>query len=305
MKKTLTIGTRGSKLALAQTHWVSEQLCAAHPALTVNIEIIKTTGDRITDRPLSQIGGKGLFTKELEVALMDNAIDCAVHSLKDLPTELPDGLTLGAIPVRVDPRDVLVTNDGVSLSDLAAGAVVGTSSLRRAAQLRNHRSDIEIVDLRGNIDTRVGRVRDGDIDAAILASAGIQRLALDVRTAPIEESDIVPAPGQGALGIEVREGDTETEGILASIKNDTATAEVTAERTCLAILEGGCQVPLGIRATLDGETLNARARVCSLDGATVVDAEMVGDVTGAATLGERIANDLLDRGAAAIIDSAR
>ena len=305
MKQSLTIGTRGSKLALAQTHWVSEQLRAAHPALTVNIEIIKTTGDRITDRPLSQIGGKGLFTKELEVALMDDAIDCAVHSLKDLPTELPEGLTLGAIPVRVDPRDVLVTNDGVSLSELAAGAVVGTSSLRRAAQLRHRRSDIEIVDLRGNIDTRVGRVSDGDIDAAILASAGIQRLALDVRTAPIEESDIVPAPGQGALGIEVREGDADTAGILASLANDTATAEVTAERTCLAILEGGCQVPLGIRATLNGDTLFARARVCSLDGTNVVDAAMDGDALRAAALGENIANDLLSRGAGAIIESAR
>jgi len=305
MKTTLTIGTRGSKLALAQTHWVSAQLREAHPHLTVNIEIIKTTGDRITDRPLSQIGGKGLFTKELEVALMDRTIDCAVHSLKDLPTELPDGLTLGAIPIRVDPRDVLVTNDGVSLQDLHAGAVVGTSSLRRAAQLRHRRDDIEIVDLRGNIDTRVGRVRDGDIDAAILAKAGIQRLDLDVRAIPIEEPDIVPAPGQGALGIEVREGDEDTAAVLASIQNDAAAMEVTAERTCLAILEGGCQVPLGVRATIQGDQLYARARVCSLDGSTVVDAEMDGPANEARALGERIATDLLDHGAAAIIESAR
>lgn len=305
MKNSLTIGTRGSKLALAQTQWVSEQLRAAHPSLVVNIEIIKTTGDRITDRPLSQIGGKGLFTKELEVALMDGAIDCAVHSLKDLPTDLPDGLALGAIPVRVDPRDVLITNSGVSLSELAAGAVLGTSSLRRAAQLRRCRGDIEIVDLRGNIDTRVGRVRDGDIDAAILAKAGIQRLDLRVHAVPIPESDMVPAPGQGALGIEVRVGDTDTAAILVAIHNDTAEAEVTAERTCLAILEGGCQVPLGIRATLDGDELHARARVCSLDGAAAVDAEKTGVAREAKRLGERIANDLLERGAASIIESAR
>ncbi len=305
MKNTLTIGTRGSKLALAQTHWVSEQLRTAHPALNVSIEIFKTKGDRITDRPLSQIGGKGLFTKELELALMDQAIDCAVHSLKDLPTELPEGLALGAVPVRADPRDVLVTRDGAPLRDLAVGAVVGTSSLRRAAQLRHYRGDFEVVDLRGNIDTRVGRVRDGAIDAAILANAGIQRLGLDVPAVPIDEADIVPAPGQGALGIELRDGDTDTASMLATIQDRCAHAEVTAERTCLAILEGGCQVPLGIRATLRGDMLHVRARVCSLDGGAAVDAELSGSVDEAAALGERIARDLLGRGAAAIIESAR
>ena len=228
MISKLTIGTRGSKLALVQAHWVADQLRSAHPELDVAIQIIKTTGDRITDRPLSQIGGKGLFTKELEVALMERAIDCAVHSLKDLPTELPDGLVLGAIPVRVDPRDVLISNDGLSLDELKKGAVVGTSSLRRTAQLRQRRSDIEITDLRGNIDTRVGRVRDGAIDAAILANAGIKRLALDVRAVPIEEADIVPAPGQGALGIEIREHDSDTTAIFAAIHDANAAAEVRA-----------------------------------------------------------------------------
>lgn len=305
MNSKLTIGTRGSKLALVQAHWIADQLRAEHPALDVVIEIIKTTGDRITDRPLSQIGGKGLFTKELEVAMMDGAIDCAVHSLKDLPTELPDGLVLSAIPLRADPRDVLITNDGVSLHELKTGAVVGTSSLRRTAQLRHRRPDIEVTDLRGNIDTRVGRVRDGAIDAAILANAGIKRLALDVRGVPIDEVDIVPAPGQGALGIEIRENDAHTAAFFAAIHDAIATAEVTAERTCLAILEGGCQVPLGIRATADGNTLHARARVCSLDGTTAVDAELTGDVAEPAKLGERIAHDLLERGAAAIIESAR
>lgn len=305
MKSSITIGTRGSKLALAQTNWIASQLQAVHEGLSVNIEIIKTKGDRITDRPLSKIGGKGLFTKELEVALTAGSIDCAVHSLKDLPTELPDGLTLGAVPSREDPRDVLVTKTGVGLAELPADSVVGTSSLRRAAQLRHRRGDLEIVDLRGNIDTRVGRVHEGAIDAAILASAGIQRLQLDVQLSPIAEEDIVPAPAQGALGIEVREGDEDTAALLASIQDSSATAEVTAERTCLAVLEGGCRVPLGVRAKLTGNRLHVRARVCSLDGETTIDAELDGESTVSVDLGERVANDLLGRGAAAIVASVR
>lgn len=305
MKQTIVIGSRGSRLALAQTEWVAAKLKAKSPNLDVRIEIIKTKGDRITDRPLSQIGGKGLFTKELEVAMLEGMIDCAVHSLKDLPTELPEGLALGAVPEREDPRDVLITNDGVGLADLPKGAVVGTSSLRRAAQLRSRRGDLELVDLRGNIDTRISRVREGKIDAAILANAGLVRLKLDEASMPIDEADIVPAPGQGALGIELRADDHETAEMLKAIHDDVATAETTAERSCLAVLEGGCQVPLGVRATYRAGGMHVRARVCSLDGTKTIDAELTGDATDAAALGERIARDLLERGAAAIVESAR
>jgi hydroxymethylbilane synthase len=305
MSAVITLGTRGSKLALAQANWVADRLREKESDLDVRVEIIKTKGDRITDRPLSQIGGKGLFTKELENALMDGTIDCAVHSLKDLPTELPEGLALAAVPEREDPRDTLITRDGIPLSDLPAGAVVGTSSLRRAAQLRSRRDDLEIVDLRGNINTRIQRVLDGDIDAAILAHAGIVRLALDVSAVPIDEADIVPAPAQGALGLEIRVGDTAIAERLARIQDQQAVIETTVERTCLAVLEGGCQVPLGIRATKHLHQVHIRARVCSLDGKTVVEADHRDSAKAPAAVGEAIGRDLLARGAAEIVAAAR
>ena len=306
MSRSLVIGSRGSQLALTQSNWVADQLRAAHADLEVRIEVIKTKGDRILDAPLAKIGGKGLFTKELEVALMDDQIDCAVHSLKDLPTELPDGLALGAVPKREDPHDVLICVRYDSIDALPEGAVVGTSSLRRRAQLNARRPDLDIVDLRGNIETRVKRVTDGDVDASLLAQAGLQRLSkTDAITQVIPHEVIVPAPAQGALGIEMRADDPTTEELLQTLGDPVSMSEITAERTCLAKLEGGCQVPLGVLARVDGEKLWMIARVCSLDGKTVVETTLEGAVADARALGCSIAETLLGQGAAEIIAAAR
>jgi hydroxymethylbilane synthase len=303
---SLTIGTRGSKLALAQSNQVADRLRRLAPSMRVNVVIIRTTGDRILDAPLAQIGGKGLFTKELEVALLDRTIDLAIHSMKDLPTELPPGLIVGAIPKRARPFDALVCEKFESLVKLPAGAKVGTSSLRRAAQLRVLRNDLEIVDLRGNIDTRIEKVRNGDLEAAVLACAGLERLGLaDVIREAISEDIMLPAVGQGALAIEIRAEDTRLKDFLGEIADPVSTLEVEAERAVLGALGGGCQVPIGALARAHGDQLHVTACVCSLDGQTIIRSSRTGPMVAAAETGRALAAELVDRGAAGIVASIR
>jgi len=292
----LVIASRGSQLALWQARWVGGQL-AAH-GQECRIEIIKTTGDKITDVPLAQVGGKGLFTKEIEEALLDGRADLAVHSLKDLPTELPAGLVLAAIPAREDPRDALV---GRRLADLPAGARLGTSSLRRAAQLRRVRPDLRIEPVRGNLDTRLRKLDEGQYDAIVLAAAGLKRLGWDARIAEILEPDVVcPAVGQGALAIE-----TGTSGLLAcrQLNHPPTQSAVTAERALLAALGGGCQVPIGAYTTVAGSRLSLQAVVVSPDGVDLVRDQSEGAAADAQRIGRELGEALLAAGADRILES--
>lgn len=306
MKSSLVIGSRGSQLALVQSEGMAEALREANPGLDVTIDIIHTKGDKILDVPLAKIGGKGLFTKELEVALLDGRVDLAVHSLKDLPTEFPEGLMLAAVPAREIPYDAFVCAKWRHLDDMPAGSKVGTSSLRRQAQVLARRPDLRVVDLRGNVETRLRKVQEGVVDAAILACAGLERLGLyDAITARLEEDVMVSAPAQGALGIEIRSDDEETARILESVSDPVATVEVTAERSCLAALEGGCQVPIGALARLSGTTLRLTACVCSLDGSTVLRTECEGHASEAIDMGKQAAKNLLGQGASELIAATR
>jgi hydroxymethylbilane synthase len=294
----LVIASRGSQLALWQARWVSAQLTAlGHEC---RIEIVKTTGDKITDVPLAKVGTKGLFTKEIEEALLDGRADLAVHSLKDLPTELPEGLVLAAVPEREDPRDAVV---GKCLADLPRGAKVGTSSLRRAAQLRKLRPDLAIESVRGNLDTRLRKLDEGQYDAILLAAAGLKRLGWGDRIAEILPAEIMcSAVGQGALAIETRASGAGFDAIRAMDHADTHAA-VLAERGVLGALGGGCQVPIGAHATVEGGKLRLLGLVASPDGGEVVRGESEGPASEAESLGRALGNDLLERGARRILDA--
>lgn len=302
MKPSLIIGSRGSRLALWQAAWVKTALEAWHTQLTVHIEIIKTSGDVLKDVSLAVIGGKGVFTKELEEALLDGRIDLAVHSLKDLPTILPGNLTIAAITEREDARDALVlpahaTAGTHSLSTLPAGAVVGTSSPRRLAQLKHLRPDLQIKDLRGNVDTRLRKVDAGWYDAAILASAGLRRLGLAERiSAAIEPEEMLPAVGQGALGIETRAGDEETLSLVAILDHAPTRAACTAERSLLRELGGGCQLPIAGHAFVSGESLRLDGLVASVNGERLIRETIDGLIEEAARSGKLLAERLLQRG---------
>jgi hydroxymethylbilane synthase len=294
----LVIASRGSQLALWQAHWVEGQLAQA--GLASEIEIIKTTGDKITDVPLAKVGTKGLFTKEIEEALLDARADLAVHSLKDLPTELPPGLILAGVPRREDPRDAIV---GRRLDELAQGAKVGTSSLRRAAQLRKLRPDLQIESVRGNLDTRLRKLDEGRYDAIVLAAAGLKRLGWGGRIAELLAPEVMcPAVGQGALALEARETGAGRDACAALDHADTRAA-VTAERGVLAALGGGCQVPIGAYATVEGDRLRLMAVVVSPDGSELVSARSEGAAYEAASLGRALGNELLDLGARRILDA--
>jgi hydroxymethylbilane synthase len=299
----LTIGSRGSQLALWQAHWIQARLeKLGHES---RIEIIKTTGDKITDVALSQVGSqvgsKGLFTKEIEEALLAGAIDLAVHSLKDMPTDLPAGLTLAAIPEREDPRDALI---GRTLADLAKGARVGTGSLRRAAQLRALRPDLQIEDIRGNVDTRLRKLDEGRYDAIVLASAGLRRLGWDNRITELLDPGIMcPAVGQGALAIETRDDGGAGFQIARRLEHAETRAAATAERAVLASLGGGCQAPMGAHAFINGETLFILALIVSPDGVQVVRKETQGPVADAAALGNSLGEQLLAAGGKQILDA--
>jgi hydroxymethylbilane synthase len=293
----LVIASRGSQLALWQARWVEAQLTAlGHEC---RIEIIKTTGDKITDVPLAKVGTKGLFTKEIEEALIDGRADLAVHSLKDLPTELPAGVVLAAIPEREDHRDAVL---GKKLADLPPGAKVGTSSLRRAAQLRKLRPDLTIESVRGNLDTRIRKMDEGQYDAIVLAAAGLKRLGWADRIAEILDADrMCSAVGQGALAIETRESGEGWKACKA-LDHPATHAAVTAERGVLGALGGGCQVPIGAYATVHDGQVNLLAIVASPDGSEIIRAESTGPIADAAAIGQRLGAELLSRGAAKILE---
>ncbi len=258
-------------LALWQANWVKSELEKKYSDVTVELEKIKTTGDKITDVPLAQVGGKGLFVKEIEEALLDKRVHLAVHSMKDVPTFFPDGLSLRCITEREDPRDAALTHSKEKLLDLKQGAKIGTSSLRRQSQLRIVRPDFEILDLRGNLDTRIRKLEEGEYDAVILAGAGIRRLGwADKITEYIDTETMLPAIGQGALGIETRDDDDDTNALVDFFNHPDTSDPVRAERALLKRLEGGCQVPIAAFGTISGDKLKLRGLVASVDGTTVV-----------------------------------
>jgi hydroxymethylbilane synthase len=301
--KTLRIGTRGSLLALRQSHWVRDALMQQWPGLNVELEIIKTTGDKILDVPLSKVGGKGLFVKEIEDALLAADVDLAVHSMKDVPAVLPEGLLIAAIPLREDPRDVLVTHASGLLADIPAGAKVGTSSLRRSAQLKVLRPDLVVENLRGNLDTRLRKVHDGHFAGIILAAAGLHRMGWQHRISQYLDADqFLPAVGQGAIGIEARAADNEVLRYLAVLHHTESAVAVAAERSFLKELEGGCQVPIAGYARVQGGEVEFTGLVASVNGERVLRHSARAAVTDAQGLGLRVARELLAAGARRILD---
>lgn len=298
----LRIATRQSPLALWQAHYVKQRLEGNHPQLTVELVPMVTRGDIILDTPLAKVGGKGLFVKELELALLEGRADIAVHSMKDVPVEFPEGLGLVTICERDDPRDAFVSNNFASLDDLPAGSVVGTSSLRRQCQIAERRPDLVIRSLRGNVGTRLGKLDNGDYDAIILAVAGLNRLELQSRirfALPAEVS--LPAVGQGAVGIECRLDDDRTQALLASLNHEETAIRVRAERAMNMRLEGGCQVPIGSYAELKDGELWLRALVGAPDGSILVRGERRGKPADAEVMGVSLAEELLDKGAREIL----
>lgn len=300
--QSLRIATRKSPLAMWQAEHVAGALRTAHPGLQVEILGMTTQGDKILDTPLAKIGGKGLFVKELEQGMLNGEADIAVHSMKDVPVELPDGLHLSVILEREDPRDAFVSNEHASVAVLPEGARVGTSSLRRQCQLADRRPDLEILPLRGNVNTRLRKLDDGEYDAVILASAGLLRLGFAERIrAFIDTDDSLPAIGQGAIGIECRSDDERVNALLAPLHHADTAACVTAERAMNHRLEGGCQVPIGGHATLTEGELFLRGLVGTVDGSEIVRAEISGAVADASQLGSTLADELLEHGAAQIL----
>lgn len=302
-KKSIRLGSRKSKLALWQTHHVRDLLQAAWLGLNVEIQIISTTGDQVLDTPLPLIGGKGVFTAELEVALREGVIDAAVHSLKDLPTEFPPGLTVGATPPRVRPDDVLISRQGYQLDTLPPGATIGTSSRRRAAQLLNLRPDLQMADIRGNVPGRIakGLAEDGPYDAIILAYAGLDRLGLLGAASQVLLLDqMLPAPGQGALGIQCRD-EAESLALLAPLNDNSTNAAVTAERSFLSGLGGGCAMPIAAFATEEAGRLHLTGRVSSADGQNQIDVQGDGLPDEAWQLGNSLAHEALSQGAAELL----
>jgi len=300
--QVIRIATRHSPLAMWQANFVKAELLKFHPNLSVEILGMKTQGDKILDTPLAKVGGKGLFVKELEVAMLEGRADIAVHSMKDVPVDFPDGLGLAVICEREDPRDAFVSNHYQSLQQLPQGAVVGTSSLRRQSQLRELRPDLTVKDLRGNVNTRLGKLDQGQYDAIILAAAGLLRLQMSERIACyIEPEESLPAVGQGAVGIECRLDDQQTLALLKPLEDAATRVRVTAERAMNLALQGGCQVPIGSFALLEGEQLFLRGLVGSVDGKQIIRKEIRGHKDNARQLGMTLAQQLLDCGAKKIL----
>ncbi|HHW95746.1 MAG: hydroxymethylbilane synthase [Myxococcota bacterium] len=301
MKKVI-LASRGSRLALAQTEMVRDGLMAANEGLQTDLIIIQTKGDKILDVPLAKVGGKGLFVKEIEEALLDKRADIAVHSLKDVPAELPQGLMLGACLVRETPFDALVSEKYASLRDLPDGAKVGTSSLRRACQLKAIRPDLEILSLRGNVETRLRKLNSEGFDAIVLAAAGLNRLGLEDRiTELLVAPDFVPAVGQGIVVVECREDDQEIKDLLLNLEHASTRLAMRAERAFLATMGGGCQVPLGAYAEIKNSKIHMVGMVGHPDGSQIHKEKMVGSLTAPETLGIALANALLDCGGAEIL----
>jgi hydroxymethylbilane synthase len=303
MKKKIKLATRKSLLALTQSTWVKEQIERHHPGVAVELVKITTTGDKILDVPLAKVGGKGLFVKEIEDALLDGRADLAVHSMKDVPTELPEGLHLGIVPERENPRDAFVSRKYRDVSDLPHGAKVGTSSLRRKSQLARLRPDLMIEDLRGNLDTRLRKLDEGKYDAIVLAAAGLNRLGMADRiTALLSPEQMLPAIGQGALGIELRRDDDELFAVLSFLNHPATVTAVAAERSFLQRLEGGCQVPIGAHATIEGDTVTLTGLIASVDGREILQDRISGPPAEAAGLGTTLADKLLAMGGRKILD---
>jgi len=300
--RKLVVATRGSKLALAQSEMVAAQLRALHPGLELELQIIQTKGDLVLDRALSKIGDKGLFVKEIEQALLDQTADVAVHSCKDLPSTTPEGLLLVAFPQRANPHDVLISRHKLRLAELPPGARVGTSSLRRACQVLHHRPDLQIVDLRGNVDTRLRKAQTEEYDAIILAAAGLERLDLgDVVTEVFSAGVLVPMVAQGALAVECRAEDEHVQTLLAPLNHRLTEIAVRAERAFLRRLEGGCQVPIAAYAIVENDQLRLQGLIGLPDGSRVVRGEHVGASTDAELIGVELAEQLLGLGGAAIL----
>ncbi len=320
--KEIVIGTRGSALALWQTNWVKDKLAALLPEHHFKIVRIKTEGDKIRDVPLAQIGGDGIFVRQIEYALLREEIDMAVHSMKDLPTTLPDGLTVGAITERFDPSDALISNKGYNFSTLPLGAKIGTSSVRRRAQLLHFRPDLKFENLRGNVDTRIAKLKSppnppfgkggkGGFDAIVLASAGIKRLASELRKKisfdeltiePLSYDICLSAVGQGAIGIEVREKDFELLEILKQINHFESYTTVTAERALLKSLGGGCQIPIAALGTIDGGTLSLGGLVADVNGNQIIRSTASGEPQQAKEVGKELAKILIDMGAKSLLE---
>lgn len=304
--RPLLIASRGSELALWQARWVRDAILAADPAARVEIEIIRTTGDRVQDVPLSWIGDRGLFTKEIDEALLDGRADIAVHSLKDVPTAIPDGLTISAISRREDPRDVVIAAKPISIAELPAGARVGTSSLRRRAQLGAMRRDLVVADLRGNLNTRLARLDAGDYDAILLAAAGVLRLGWRDRiSAWLEPAAWLPAVGQGALAIVTREQDPRTAALVEPLHHRDTAAAVLAERAFLRALEGGCQVPIAALARVDGDEVLLDGLVAGIDGDVVLRQTRSGPASDPSPVGTSLAEALIRLGADEVLREVR
>jgi hydroxymethylbilane synthase len=303
-KKTLRIGTRASQLALWQANWVKAELEKRHPGLEVTLTKIKTQGDKILDVPLAMVGGKGLFVKEIEEAMLRGEIDIAVHSMKDVPTIFPEGLALRCITEREDPRDIVILKPGFkSWRDLPQGARIGTSSLRRKAQLLHLRPDLKMIDIRGNVETRIRKLTEDDLDAVILAAAGMHRLGFAGQISEYLETDIsLPAIGQGALGLESRIEDAEVNALIDFFNHPATAHAVIAERAFLRRLEGGCQVPIAAFGTVEGDRLSFTGLVSSVDGQQFLKQTVEGDVEEAEHLGTSLADDLLIKGAGKILN---
>jgi hydroxymethylbilane synthase len=303
-RSTVVLGTRGSKLAVQQSEWVQAQLHALAPHVTVTLRRIQTSGDKILDVPLAQIGGKGLFVKEIEEALLSSEIDLAVHSMKDMPTELPEKLAILCVPPREDPRDALISRDGRSFMNLPRGARIGTSSLRRQSQLLHARPDLTIVMLRGNLDTRLKKLREGQFDAIVLAAAGLRRLAWAHEiTEYLAPQICLPAIGQGALGIEGRRDDHFIQTLLSGLNHAPTKTAVLAERALLHRLQGGCQVPIAAHATLVGRRVILEGLVSSVDGKELIRDTVEGTTEDPESIGIQLAERLLARGGDKILQA--
>lgn len=301
-KDRLVIGTRGSKLALWQANWVKERLCESFTQLEVNLTVIKTKGDKILDVPLAKVGGKGLFVKEIEDAILNGRVDLAVHSMKDMPAKIPAGLCIGAVPKRENPADVLISKDNQKLDQLKYGAKVGTSSLRRAAQLLYMRSDLKITPLRGNLDTRLRKLSSEDLDAIVLAAAGVNRLGLKGHISQLlDHETMLPAVGQGALCIEMRQNDPMVSRFVAALDDPDTRRVVLGERAFLNRLEGGCQIPVAGHGRIEKGRFVIDGLVAETDGTVMIRETLSGPLAESETIGIKLAESLLERGADEIL----
>lgn len=304
--KKLIIGTRGSKLARTQSEWVAERLRAANPNLTIETKVIRTSGDRNQSAPLPAIGGKGLFTQELDHGILQGTIDCAVHSMKDLPTEMTPGISILAVPQREVPNDALLSRADVPFEELPSGAKVGSGSVRRISQLKRLRSDLDFVDIRGNVDTRIRKLDEGQYDAIILAAAGLRRLGMAERISELFEPEVLlPAVGQGALAVTGRTDDQQIREALQPLLHHEASWATSAERAFLGALGGGCHVPIAAYGCIDGANLHLRGLVARPDGTEIIRDEISGPKDQHETLGRQLAERLLGRGARTILDALK